>query len=56
MGAGGGGRWEAKGGFLHTFDWKNSHCVSIEEHKQPQFICQADTVTSSSLTPSVALL
>ena len=35
---------------------ENSHCVFIEVHKQPQFTCQADTVTGSSLTPSVVLL
>ena len=29
-GVGGGGGWGAKGGFLRTFDWKSSHCVSIE--------------------------
>ena len=59
MGGGGvgvGGRWGAKGRFFHTFDWKSSHCVSTEAHKHPQFTCQADTVTSRSLTPSVALL
>ena len=44
------------GGLFHTFDWKSSHCVSIEVHKQPQFTCQADTVIGNSLTPSVALL
>ena len=54
MGSGGG--WGAKGGFFHTFDWKSSHCVSTEVHKRPQFTCQADTVTDSSSTPSVALL
>ena len=48
--------WGAKGGFLHTFDQNSSHFVPIEVHKQPQFTCQADTVTGSSLTPSVALL
>ena len=48
-----GGRWGAKGRYLHTFDWKSSHCVFIEV---PQFTCQADIVTGSSLTPSVALL
>ena len=53
---GGGGRWGAEGGFFHTFDWKSSHCVSTEAHKHSQFTCQANTVTSSSLTPSVALL
>ena len=51
---GGGGGWGAKGGFFHTFDWKSSHCVSTEMHMQPQFTCQAETVTGSSLTPSVA--
>ena len=30
--------------------------MSIEVHKQSQFTCQANTVTSSSLTPIVALL
>ena len=30
--------------------------VFTEVHKQPQLTCLADTVTSSSLTPSVALL
>ena len=55
-GVGGEGRWGAKGGFFHIFDWKSSHCVSIGVHKQPQFTCQADMVTGSSLTPSVALL
>ena len=56
---GAGGRWGQMGaedGFFHTFDWKSSHYVSIEVHKQPQFTCQADTLTGSSLTPSVALL
>ena len=53
---GGWGGWGAKGRFLRTFDWKSSHCVSIEVHKQPKFTCQADMITSSSLTPSVALL
>ena len=31
-------------------------CVFIEVHKQARFICQADMVADSSLTPSVALL
>ena len=53
---GGGGGRGAKGGYLNTFDQKSSNCVFSEVHKQPQFICQADTVTGSSLTPSVALL
>ena len=53
---GGGGRLGAESGFFHTFDWKSSHCVSIEVHKQPQFTCQANMVTGSSLTPSVVLL
>ena len=53
---GDGGRWGAEGGFLHTFDWKSNHCVSIEVHRQPQFTFQVYTVTGSSLTPSVALL
>ena len=53
---GNGGGWGAESGFFHTFDWKSSHCVSTEVHKHPQFTCQADTVTGSSLTPSVALL
>ena len=52
----GGDRWGAEGRFFHIFDWKSSHCVSIEVHKQPQFSLQADTVTGSNLTPSVALL
>ena len=55
-GVGGGGRWGAEGLFFHTFDLKSSHCVTVEVHKQPQFTCQADTVTGSSLTPSLALL
>ena len=50
------GGWGFESGFFNTFDQKSSHCVSTEVHKQPQFTCQADTVTSSSLTPSVALL
>ena len=50
------GGWGAEDGFFHTFDWKSSHCVFIEVHKQPQFTYPADTITSSSLTPSVALL
>ena len=33
-----------------------SHCVYIEIHQQPQFTCQTNMVTDSSLTPSVALL
>ena len=48
-GVGGGGGWGAESGFFH-------HCVSIEAHKQPKFTCQADTVTGSSLKPSIALL
>ena len=52
MGSGGG--WGAEGRLFHTFEQKSSHCVFIEVDKQPQFTCQADTVTS--LTPSVALL
>ena len=46
----------AKGGFFHILDWKSTHCVAMEVHKQPQFTCQANTVTGSSLTPNVALL
>ena len=38
------------------FDKKSSHCKFIEVHKQPQFTCLTDTVTGSSLPPSVALL
>ena len=30
--------------------------AATKVHKQPQFTCQADTVTSSSFIPSVALL
>ena len=41
---------------LPTLEQKRSHSVLIEEHKQPQFTCQADTIANSSLTPSVALL
>ena len=44
-GVGGGGGWEAEGRFFQTFDWKN--WVSTEVHKQPQFTCQADTVTAA---------
>ena len=55
-GVGDGGGWGAKGRFFHTFEHKSSHCVFIEVHRQPQFTCQADVVTDSSLTPSVALL
>ena len=55
-GVGGGGRWEAEGGFFHTFEQKSSHCVFIEVHRQPQFTYLAGTVTDSSLIPSVALL
>ena len=50
------GGWGAESGYLHTFDLKSSHCVFIEVLKQPQFTCQADMVTDSSLTPSLALL
>ena len=53
---GGGGRWGAVGRLFRTFEQKNSHCVFIEVHRQPQFTCQASTVADSSLTPSVALL
>ena len=51
-----GGGWGAESGFLCTFEQKSSHCVFIEEHRQPQFTCQVGTVADSSLTPSVALL
>ena len=53
---GGGEGWGAEDRFFHIFDWKSSHCVSVEVHQQPQFTLQADTVTGSNLTPSVALL
>ena len=33
-----------------------SHCVFIEVHRQPQFPYTGDTVTDSSLKPSVALI
>ena len=56
MDSGGGGGWGAKGGYFHTFEQTSSHCVFIEEHGQPQFTCQVDTVADSSLTPIVALL
>ena len=32
------------------------YCLFIEVYNQPQFTCQADIVTDSSSTPSVALL
>ena len=51
-----GGGWGAVGGFFHTFEQKSSHCVFIEVHRQPQFICQAGMVADGSLIPSVALL
>ena len=52
----GGGRG-AEGAFFHTFDWKSSHFMSIEVHKQPQFTCQADSHRQQfGLTPNVALL
>ena len=50
------GGWGAEGRFFHIFDWKSSNCVSTEVHKHPQFTCQVDTVTGSSVTLSVALL
>ena len=48
--------WGAEGQFFLTFEQKSSYYVFIDEHKQPQLTCQADTITDSSLTPSVALL
>ena len=39
-------------GFFLGFDQKRQLLCM---HKQPQFTCQADTVTNSSLTPSVAI-
>ena len=56
VGGRGVGGWGAVGGFFHTFEQKSSHCMFIEEHRQPQFIYQAGTVADSSLTPSVASL
>ena len=40
----------------HTLEQKGSHCVLIEVQKQPQCTCQAETVSETSLTPSIALL
>ena len=53
---GGGGGWGVQGEFFHTFEQKSSHYVFIEVHNQLQFTCQADIVTDSNLTPSIALL
>ena len=50
------GRWKAEGGFLHTLEQKNNHCVLNEVQKRAQCSFQAGKVIRSSFTPSVALL
>ena len=55
MGWAAGAGWEPKAGSsIHLT--RKAAIVFIEEHQQPQFTCQADTLAGSSLTPSVALL
>ena len=50
--------WEPKAGSSVHLTGKAAIVCTLKStnNKQSQFTCQADTVTGSSLTPSVALL
>ena len=51
--------WEVREGrelnarytYIPYIETKTCHCVLIEFHKQPQYICQAKEIIASSSTP-----